>query len=69
MKLPNYIEFVGTLKRYDVIKGQCHLFFTISKTIDVPIDAISHEALERLVGKKIGVINADGRYRLREVTK
>jgi hypothetical protein len=69
VKLPNFSEYVGTLEKYSSDGGQCHLFFVISERVSVPADAICQKSLEQLVGKKIGVINADGKYRLRKITK
>lgn len=39
------------------------------KKIEIPINAIPAKKLKKLLGQKVGVLNIDGEYRVRIISK
>ena len=67
MKLRANHEVVGTLT--DVVyENDCaKVVFSIRKEIGLPAEAIPREVLKNSIGKRVGIFNCDGEYRIREV--
>jgi hypothetical protein len=68
--LKPYSEIVGTLT--DIRSGDDNkivLVFSLEKTIEVPQDAIEHDVLYEMKGDRIGVININGKYKIRKVNR
>jgi len=63
---PNH-EIIGILHAVQDGDNCCRLEFTCSKEIELPPTAIPQEKLISLVGKRIGVLNIDGQFFLREI--
>ena len=63
---PNH-EIIGVLHAVQDGDNCCRLEFTCSKEIELPPTAIPQEKLIALVGKRIGVLNIDGQFFLREI--
>jgi hypothetical protein len=69
MKLEPSYEFVGTLTELHTLEGKTILYFSIQKKIEMPLGSIHKDILKSAVGKRIGVINIDGNYKIREIRK
>jgi hypothetical protein len=69
MRLSNYWEIIGTLSDVKLVNGNYNLKFSVVKNVEVPAVQFSETELKKLVKKRIGIINADGQYRYRIITK
>jgi hypothetical protein len=69
MKLSNNNEIVGTLTKIEQKNNNYFLEFNIKKNIEIPSSFFSKEKLNQLLGKKAGIININGEYKIREVRK
>ena len=67
MNLKPYSEIVGTLSTIQTKHDCTKLIFTIQKEIELPTEAFSAKNLQNLVGKRIGIFNGGGIYRLRKI--
>jgi hypothetical protein len=61
MKIENYVEIIANLKE---IKNNQAIF---TFTIEFPLETI--QDLKKFVGKKIGIFNCDGEYKISLVEK
>jgi hypothetical protein len=64
-------EIVGTPTKILYEDGCAKIIFTytIQKTVEIPEDALPKEVLKKSVGKRIGILNLDGKYRIRNLEK
>lgn len=62
-----YSEIVGILKSIKKQDEQIKIVFTITQEIDIPSSAISYKTLQRHLGNKIGLLNLNGKYKLRKI--
>ena len=71
MQLQNYEEIIGILNKIKLDKNQdvVTLVFTYQKDIEIPVNAIDNRFLLYLVGKKIGILNIDSEYKIKEYQK
>jgi len=69
MRLEENHEVVGVLSKVKSNEQHIKLDFTIHKTYEIPIDAISEKALQDMVGARVGVFNCNGDYRVRRANK
>jgi hypothetical protein len=67
MKLSKNSEIIGKLDSFQIDDNETKLIFTIKREISIPLDQISSQDLKLLKGKRIGIINLDGLYRVREI--
>ncbi len=67
MNLKPYSEIVGTLSSIQTKHDCTQLIFTIQKEIEIPAEVFSAKNLQNLVGKRIGIFNDGGTYRLRQI--
>lgn len=67
MKLKLNHEIVGTLSKVVNEKNQIKLIFNIMKEIVLPIDVVSSEKLDTFLDQRIGIINIDGTYKIRNI--
>jgi len=58
---------VGTIRDVHSNNGWTKLNFSVQREIELPSDALSNEVLIDLIGKKIGILNCDGAYKIRKV--
>ncbi len=65
MKLEPNHEIVGDISNVHEENGFIKLTFSLQKEVDIPEDAISSEKLESLIGKRIGIFNCNGIYKIR----
>ena len=68
--LKPYNEIVGTLT--DIRSGDNNkiiLVFSLKKFIEVPQDAIEQDILYGMKGERIGVINIEGKFKIRKVKR
>ena len=71
MWLKHLQEIVGTPTKILYEDGCVKIIFTytIQKTVLIPEDAIPKEVLKKTVNKRIGILNVDGKYRIRNLEK
>lgn len=67
MLLRPFQEIFGNLKSITDDEHQIKIKLTFDLEIDIPNDPVSLERLKALTGKRIGIINIDGKYRIREL--
>ena len=60
-------EIVGTLIEVKTKQDQTKLIFTICEEIEIPARAIPKAELLAAVGKRIGIFNCGGIYKLRKI--
>jgi len=63
--LDSYCEIIGILKNIIRINHSFKLYFEIEKQIDIPTNSVNENHIINLTGKKIGIINIDGKYNIR----
>ena len=69
MKLEANNEIVGILSKVKVEENQIKLIFTILKEIELPEEAFSYEQIRSFLGKRIGIFNINGTYKIRHIKK
>ena len=69
MHLNVFSEIVGTLTDVVFKEGKMVISFSLSQEIEVPNEAIQKEKIENLIGKKIGLFNNNGNYKIRKIKK
>ena len=69
IKLEVNDEIVGILSKVKVEENQIKLKFSIMKDIVLPKEAFSYQQLHDLVDKRIGILNLNGTYKIRQVKK
>lgn len=67
--MKNHCEIIGVLSAIEIRENKHKLIFTMEKTIEVPINAISVKKLKELQGQTVGILNIDGEYRVRIISK
>ena len=67
MKLNPYVEIVGTLVDICFKEDTIILLFSFPKEIEIPSDAILEQKLKSALGKRIGIFNLNGEYKMREI--
>lgn len=67
MRLQNNNEIVGVLSKIKDKDSCIELVFMIQKKIEIPQDTLSWEKLQSVVGKRIGIFNCGGYYKLRKI--
>ena len=66
-KLKDGDEIIGLAEEVQFTDRWIKITFLIRKEIKLPSTAIPHKILCSLIGKKIGVINVDGDFFVREI--
>lgn len=69
MWLKSLQEIVGTPTSIIYEDGCVKIVFTIQKIIEIPEDAFPRDVLKNSIGKRIGILNIDGKYKIRNVEK
>lgn len=69
MQLKPFNEIIGTLKSIEKQNNNLCLIFTIDRYIELPSDSISKEKLISFINKKIGIINCNGDFFVKEISK
>ena len=67
--MKNNCEIVGILSEVETGAERHKLIFTMMKAIEIPYKAIPVEKLKELEGQRIGILNIDGKYRIRKISK
>ena len=65
--LENY-EICGILDSIESTEGNLKLKFKYIKVIEIPLTALPVKKIQEMVGKRIGVICMNGKYRLRKIS-
>jgi hypothetical protein len=60
-------EIAGRLTGIEENGTSTLLIFSFVKTVEIPASAIPREELVQLIGHRIGIINIDNCYRVREI--
>jgi len=58
---------VGELSKISTETQHIRLIFTILKEIEVPLDVISVDELQKHIGKRVGILHIDGDFFIREI--
>ena len=67
MRLESNYENVGTLSDIKLEGAYTKLVFTVAREIDLPSTAFSYEQLKAVLGKRVGILNIDGQFFVREI--
>lgn len=67
LKLENYCEVIGTLTSVSVDKDHFQLVINIDKKLDLPLPVVPLEKLQNFLGKRVGIFNCCGNYKIREI--
>jgi len=65
MILNNFEELVGTIQDIICEESCVKLVFSVQQVIEIPANAIPQDVLKGLIGKRIGILNIDGEYKVR----
>jgi len=69
MWLKSNQEIVGTLLAVKDEDSWIKLQFTCLKEIDLPLTAVPREQLSSLFGERIGILNVDEKFFIREIKR
>ncbi len=69
MKLDTYQEIIGTLVKYSFQDDAIHLEFNMRKNIEVPKQSFSEKQLSESINKRIAIVDRDGYYFLKRISK
>ncbi len=67
--MKNNCEIIGVLSAIETEENEHKLIFTMKKTIKISLYAISVKKLQKLLGQRIGILNIDGKYQIRKISK
>ena len=67
MKLKQNCEIIGILSKFEIEGSHLKLLFSMMKEIEVPIEEFTMEQLEKFLGKRIGILNISGSYKVRQI--
>ena len=67
LKLENNCEAIGTLTSVTANKDHFQLVINIDKKLDLPLLAVPLEKLQGFLGKRVGIFNCCGNYKIREI--
>ncbi|UCD13748.1 MAG: hypothetical protein JSW60_09370 [Thermoplasmatales archaeon] len=67
MIIKNHEEFIGNLSVVQTQDSKHKLKFIAMEEIEIPEDAIPIENIRALIGKKIGILHIDSKYKLRKI--
>lgn len=62
-------EIIGNLEKISDLKTHIKLIFSIEKTIIIPFESKLFDKIQKQKDNKIGIINLDGKYRVRKMRK
>ena len=60
-------EIVGVLSKIKEEETKTKLVFSILKEVEIPADALSSDELREMQGRRIGVLNIEGKYHVRKI--
>lgn len=69
MQLKPYQEVVGTLTNVVNTDEGTTAIFSMIQEVNLPLDMRDLKDLEKFVGKRIGIINSDGKYLIRLIKR
>jgi hypothetical protein len=69
MKNNNFNGIAGTVAAIEVSSEVIKIFFTVGKVIELPLNTFSAEVLDSIIGKRIGICNNNGNYKIRIIKK
>jgi len=67
--LKPFHEIVGQLMDIQKENNHIRLVFSINKEIDIPAQVFIEKELELLIGKRIGLFNNNGNYKIRKIKR
>ncbi len=68
LKMKDRTEICGILDSFEQTEGNIKLKFVFSKVIKVPLEALPVKKIQEMVGRRIGIICMEGKYRLRKIS-
>jgi hypothetical protein len=68
MKLKQNCEVIGTLSHVEKEGNQLKLLISMIKEIEVPKAEFTPEHLEKFLGKRVGILNVSGSYKIRQIS-
>ncbi len=69
MKLEPQHEIVGTLSDIKLEGAYTKLVLTVAREIELPNNAFSYEQIKAVLGKRVGILNIDGQFFVREIKR
>ena len=69
MNLTKNCEFCGLLNAFESYDGKLILKFSVVKLVETPLKQSLQESLQEMLGEKICMINSDGKYYVRKISK
>jgi len=67
MKLKPNCEVVGNLSGIKFEENHVKLVFTIAREVELPQHAFADAQLKAILGKRVGILNLDGQFFVREI--
>jgi hypothetical protein len=69
MNLAKNCEICGVVSSIESYEGKIHLKFSVDKLVETPLTQSLQESLQEMLGEKICMINIDGEYYVRKISK
>ena len=69
MNLTKNCEFCGVLSSIESYEGKLQLKFSVVKLVEMPFKQSLQKSLQEMLGEKICMINIDGEYYVRKISK
>lgn len=69
MRLGLSSEIVGTIVEISYRDDITILKFSILKEIELPSGAVQEQKLKSVIGRRIGIFNINGEYKIREIQR
>lgn len=67
MHLKPFNEIIGNLISVEKQENNLRLLFAIDQEIEIPLGGVPKEKLDSLINKKIGILNCEGNFLIREI--
>jgi len=69
MNLTKNCEICGVLSSIESYEGKLLLKFSVVRLVETPLKQSLHKSLQEMLGEKICIINIDGEYHVRKISK
>ena len=67
MKLKSNHEIVGIISEIKLGGSHIKLVFTVASEVELPSNAFAYEQLKAVLGKRVGILNVDDQFFIREI--
>jgi hypothetical protein len=68
VQLKPYHEIVGTIEDIVYEDGFVNVIFSIQTKVEFPESAIQKGVFNKFIGKRVGILNLDGMYKIRRIS-